>query len=119
MGTKITPSLAIIYIADFKEKYIYSHVPAPDFFVRFLYDCLIGCSHGQDKFDEFTKYLNNYHKSTKFMAEVSEVNVPFLDLNVHIEESRLWIDLYCKPTDSHNYLHFESAHPEYNKKSLP
>ena len=64
-------------------------------------------------------YLNGCHKSIKFMAEISEVNVPFLDLNVHIEEGKLWTDLYCKPSDSHNYLHYESTHPEYNKKSLP
>ncbi len=92
---------------------------APDFFVRFLDDCLIGWSHGHKKFDEFVDYLNNCHKSIKFTAEVSEISVPFLDLNIHIDGGDLWTDLYCKPTDSHNYLHFDSAHPEHNKLSLP
>ena len=38
---------------------------------------------------------------------------------VHLEDGKLWTDLFCKPTDSHNYLHFNSAHPEHNKTSLP
>ena len=38
---------------------------------------------------------------------------------VHLDEGEIWTDLYCKPTDSHNYLHYDSAHPEHNKRSLP
>ncbi len=53
------------------------------------------------------------------MSEVSEISVPFLDLNINLDNGRIWTDLYCKPTDSHNYLHFTSAHPEHNKLSLP
>ena len=34
-------------------------------------------------------------------------------------EGILWTDLYSKPTDSHTYLHYRSAHPRHNKKSLP
>ena len=118
MGTKVAPSLASIYMEDFEERFIYTHDPAPDFFIRFLDDCPIGWSHGREKFDEFVTYLNSCHKSIKFTAEVSDTCVPFLDLNVHIEEGKIWTDLYCKPTDSHNYLHFTLAHPEHNKTSL-
>ena len=119
MGTKVAPSLATVYMADFEEKHIYTYDPPPDFFIRFLDDCLIGWSHGREKFDEFVAYLNRCHKSIKFTAEVSEMSVPFLDLNIHLDGGRIWTDLYCKPTDSHNYLHFDSAHPEHNKLSLP
>ena len=95
MSTKVAPSLASVFIADFEERYIYTHDEAPDFFVRFLDDCLIGWSHGREKFDEFVDDLNNCHKSIKFTAEVSEISVPFLDLNIHIDGGRLWTDLYC------------------------
>ena len=119
IGTKVAPSLATVFMADFEEKFIYTHDPAPDFFVRFLDDCLIGWSHGRDKFDEFVEDLNRCHKTIKFTAEVSELSVLFLDLNIHLEYGQIWTDLYCKPTDSHNYLHSNSAHPEHNKLSLP
>ncbi len=119
MGMKVAPSLANVFMSYFEEKYIYSHDPAPDFYIRFLDDILIGWSHGKERFDEFVTYLNNCHKTIKFTAESSPSKVPFLDIMVNLEEGLLWTDLYCKPTDSHNYLHFNSAHPEHNKTSLP
>ena len=36
-----------------------------------------------------------------------------------MENGRIWTDLYCKETDSHNYLHYDSAHPKHCKESLP
>ena len=53
MGTKVAPSLANVFMSYFEEKYIYSHDPPPDFYIRFLDDILIGWSHGKEKFDEF------------------------------------------------------------------
>ena len=38
---------------------------------------------------------------------------------VHKTGTNLWTDLYTKPTDSHSYLRFESAHPDHCKRSLP
>ena len=89
MGTKVAPSLATVYMADFEEKFIYTHDPPPDFFIRFLDDCLIGWSHGREKFDEFVTYLNSCHKSIKFTAEVSEISVPFLDLSIHLDGGKI------------------------------
>ena len=103
----------------FEEKYIYSHDPSPDFYIRFLDDILIAWSHGKAEFDEFVTYLNNCHKTVKFTAEVSLTKVSFLDIMVHKEDGKLWTDLFCKPTISHNYLHINSAYPEHNKTSLP
>ena len=93
MGTKVAPSLASIYMVDFEKKFIYTYDPPPYFFVRFLDGCLIGWRHGREKFNEFMTYLNNCHKSIKFTAEISEVNVPFLDLDIHLGAGKLWTNL--------------------------
>ena len=37
----------------------------------------------------------------------------------YLTDTTLWTDLYCKPTDSHSYLHYSSAHPLHCKKGLP
>ena len=52
--------------------------------------------------------------------EVSQSHVNFLDTTVRINPSnnRLETDLYCKPTDSHNYLLYNSAHPKKCKQSI-
>ncbi len=119
MGTRVAPSLANIFMEDFEERFIYTHDHAPDFYYRYLDDCILGWSHGEEKFEKFMEHINSVHESIKFTSEKSETCVPFLDLNVHLEGGKIWTNLYCKPTDSHNYLHFQSAHPDHNKCSLP
>ena len=47
------------------------------------------------------------------------MSVTFLDVTVHLTDGVLWTDLYCKPTDSHNYLNFDSAHPRHSFKAIP
>ena len=58
-------------------------------------------------------------EGTKFTVEKSRSHVSFLDTMVHLENGRLWTDLFCKETDSHNYIYFTSAHPKHCKTSFP
>ena len=41
-----------------------------------------------------------------------------MDVSVSIIDNKIETDLYCKPTDCHQFLHFNSAHPFHNKKSI-
>ena len=41
-----------------------------------------------------------------------------MDVSVSIVDNKIETDLYCKPTDCHQFLHFNSAHPFHNKKSI-
>ncbi len=43
----------------------------------------------------------------------------FLDTKVIIKNNHIITDLYQKPTDSHNYLMYDSAHPQSCKDSIP
>ncbi len=42
-----------------------------------------------------------------------------LDTKRYVGESYLKADLYCKPTDKHQYLHKTSYHPNPTKHSIP
>ena len=65
-------------------------------------------------------YLNECHETIKFTSELSTTSVNFLDTTVYLKpDGSIYTDLYCKPTDSHNYLRYESAHPHHCKSSLP
>ena len=37
----------------------------------------------------------------------------------HFSGNQLYTDLYTKPTDANNFLHFDSAHPPHCKKGIP
>ena len=44
--------------------------------------------------------------------------MPFLDLKVGIENGNITTDLYVRDTDRHQYLHYSSAQPYQNKRSV-
>ncbi len=120
MGTKVAPSLANVFMSDFEEKYIYTYGKQPIFYKRFLDDLVMIWTHGQEELEKFLDHLNKCHETIKFTMESSLEKINFLDTTLHkSEDGTLWTDLYSKPTDSHNYLHYESAHPSHCKKSLP
>ena len=119
MGTKLAPSLANIFMADFEEKYVFGKDAKVKFWFRFI-DDIIGLYEGSEtELKEFVDGLNKVHPTIKFTLEYLTEQLIFLDTIVHLEKNRMWTDLYCKPTDSHSYLHYNSAHPHHCKKSLP
>ncbi len=99
-------------MADFEEKHIYTYEKQPIFYRRFLDDLILIWTHGRDELDKFLNYLNNCHETIKFTMDASSTQINFLDTTLHKNpDGTLWTDLYCKPTDSHLYLHHKSAHP--------
>ena len=119
MGTKCAPSFADLYMAWFENKFIYTSPLQPLTWVRFLDDCFCIWTRGQAELDKFLNHLNSCHPTIKFTMEASNTKVNFLDTTVYKENNQLFTDLYCKPTDSHNYLLYSSAHPQKCKNSIP
>ncbi len=76
-------------------------------------------THGQSKLDSFLEYLNGFHQTIKFTSESSMEKVSFLDVMVVKKGGILETDLYCKPTDTHQYLQRGSCHPWHVKKAIP
>jgi hypothetical protein len=120
MGTRVAPSFANIFMADFESKWVYSYPQQPSLWLRYIDDIFMVWTHGRDALDEFLNHLNTCHHSIKFTAEISDCTIPFLDTSVKLDTNRkLYTDLYCKPTDAHNYLLFNSSHPKHLMRSLP
>jgi hypothetical protein len=120
MGTRVAPSFANLFMADFEDKYIYTHPNQPLVWMRYIDDIFLVWQHDSEELETFLKYLNQCHKTIKFTFEHSTEKINFLDTTVKFDESgQLYTTLYCKPTDSHNYLLYDSAHPQHCKNSLP
>ena len=119
MGSKVSPSYANIYMNWFESTFVYTYPLQPIIWVRFLDDCFGIWTHGQEELDKFLTYLNGCHDHIKFTLESSTSSVNFLDTKVKLVNNAILTDLYCKPTDSHNYLLFNSAHPLKCKQSIP
>jgi len=120
MGTKVAPSFAILFMADFEDKHVYTHHTQPLVWYRYIDDIFLIWEHSNEALLNFVEHLNNCHPTIKFTSEISQQQVNFLDTTVHLTpEGTLYTTLYSKPTDSHSYLRFDSAHPRHCKTSLP
>ena len=51
----------------------------------------------------FIDYLN-IHPTIKFTSSHSYTNVPFLDVNVSLNNGNIYTDLYTKPTNTNIYF---------------
>jgi hypothetical protein len=51
--------------------------------------------------------------------EIRNQALPFIDILLTLEHCMIKTDIYHKPTDTHNYLPFNSAHPNSTKINLP
>ena len=119
MGTKVAPSFAITYMGAFEEKYVYTYRLQPLMYLRYIDDVFIIWQHGEKELKEFFTYLNSSSPHIKLTTESSTKQIAFLDSRVVIQGCQISTDLYTKPTDSHYYLYYDSAHPERCKDSIP
>ena len=105
-------------IKHFLEKYIYIN-SKPRIWFRFIDD--IWGLHTGDKssFDSVVERINSTHLSIKFSGGFSTKEVDFLDVTTYRKGDKMFSRLFCKPTDSHSYLEFNSCHPPQNKNSIP
>ena len=88
-----------------ENEFLDSEIVKPWLWLRYIDDIFFIWMEGEDKFEGFLNRLNN-----------SKSPVNFLDVSVSIVDNKLETNLFCKPTDCHQFLHFNSAHPFHNKK---
>ena len=58
-----------------------------------------------------------FHPNLKFTYEYSTDRINFLGVIVKKEKDKFVTDQYCKPTDCHQYLYYDTCHPDQMKKS--
>ena len=88
--------------------------------MRFIDDVFFIWTHGEEKLKSFINHLNSSHETIKFTSEQSQGSISFLDVQVSVGEGGvLSTDLFCKLTDTYQYLHKKSCHPWYTKKPIP
>ena len=76
----------------------------PWVWLRYIDDIFFVWTHGEESLQQFREHLNDFHPG---------LQVNFLDVIVKLQEIEFLADLYCKKTDCHQYLHYDSCHPEH------
>ena len=111
MGTGVDPNYANLFMDRFETNALKNWDKQPLVWLRFIDDIYMIWTHGEDELNKFITYLNSIHEKIKFTHEHSTESINFLDTTVKIDSDRkLYTTLYEKPTDTHLYLHYSSAH---------
>ena len=124
MDTIMAPSYAIIFMAALEDRILRSCPSRPFVWQRYMDEVFFFFlniwTHSEERLQEFISYLNQYHPTIQFTYERLQSYLTFLDVSACKDSSgSLQTDLYCKPTDTHQYLLPPSCHPPHICKNIP
>ena len=119
IGLKFAPAYANLFMSSLEEDMLSSCAVKPWIWYRCIDDVFFIWTHGEEQLSSFIEYINSYHQIIKFTTEKSRDSVSYLDVSVSRKGQTLETDLYCKSTDTHQYLQKSSCHPWHVKKAIP
>lgn len=119
MGTKMAPSYANLFMGKLENDMLNGYPKEPKLWLRYFDDAFMIWTHGEHELNQFILYLNSYHPTIKFTTTSSTKTVSFLDVLVTIQNGTLQTTLYRKPTDTRQYLHYNSNHPKSCRNAIP
>ncbi len=119
MGSKLSVGYTNNCLGKFETDFVYPYPLQPLLYLRYIDDIFIIWTHSEEELHNFVKHMNECTTFFTFTMDASRESVTFLDTRISIENNLLIADLYCKPTDSHNFLYYSSAHPKSCKDSIP
>ena len=118
IGTKFAPPYACIFVDYIKTEFLKSQEIKPWLWKRFIDDIFFIWTDTAENLDEFLQDLNKFNPNLRFTYEKSREKINFLDVVIKIKEGKITTNLFCKPTDGHQYLHYDSCHAEHIKRSI-
>ena len=122
MGTRAAPNFAHVYMGNIEKQFVYETPWINNIILwkRFIDDIFLIWGGDSESLITFINHLNNAVPLIKYTHEISQNEVNFLDTTVKKDtEGNISTDVYQKPTDTHPYLNWNSAHPLHLKRSIP
>ena len=128
MGTKMAPIYATLTLGYLELKLsatIQNHFSNAiynnfrKFYFRYLDDILIFFKTSELSIEEISNLLNEMNNNIKFQLESSGSKINFLDIQILINEGKVETDMYCKSTDTKQYLNFSRTIPDILNELYP
>ena len=95
------------------------HSIKPSIWFGYIEDILMIWNESEDKLKDFLVYINTVNPAIQFTHTHSFKSVNYLDDLVTLtNDGTISTDLYTKPTDTHQYLHMISCHPNHVKQAI-
>ena len=118
IGTKFAPLYACIFMDQVESKFLQTQKFQPLVWFRYIDDIFLIWTHGENSLKNLMTEINNFNPNIKFTYEFSKASINFLHLNIKLSNGKIQTSLYVKPTNHHQYPHFQSSHPKHTKRSI-
>ncbi|CAJ0952199.1 unnamed protein product [Ranitomeya imitator] len=122
MGANMSPAYANIYMDNFEQSYVYTNALFQQYskcWLRFIDDIFCLWVGTPEDLLFFTEVLNSIRSELQFTLNWHMTQIFFLDtLVIKNDKGTLSTDIFTKPTDTNNLLHYTSCHPSSTKKQL-
>ena len=119
IGTKLAPGYANLFLSIFERNMLNLYPIKPSIWLRYVDDIFMIWNDSEDKLKDSLAYINTVHPAIQFTHAHSFKSVTFLDVLVTLtNDGTISTDLYTKPTDTHQYLHMNSCHPNHVKQAI-
>ena len=117
MGTKTAVSFANIFITKIETEILSKAVSKPTVWKRYIDDVFSLWNISKPDIETFIEQANLHHPTIKFTPEISDTETVFLETMVYKgmrfkDQSILDVKTHFKPTETFQYTHFTSCHPE-------
>ena len=91
----------------------------PSIWLRYIDDIFMMWNESEDKLKDFLAYINTVNPAIQFTHTYFLKSVNFRNVLVTItNDGNISTDLYTKPTDTHQYFHMNSCHPNHITKAI-
>ena len=118
IGTKFATPFACMYMDYMENQFLKKEKIQSWICFKYLDDIFFIWTASEKELDNFLEQLNNFYPNLKFTHERSREEINFLDVIVRVNQGEIITNLYCKPTDGHQYRHIKSYHPGHTKSSI-
>ena len=123
MGTKMAVAFSNIFMNKVETEILSQSLFKPLVWKRYIDDIFSLWTTNRDRIEHFIEQANNHHPTIKFTAEISDKETTFLDTYIYKGErferdAILDVRTHFKPTETFQYTHFASCHPQGVKKGF-
>ena len=117
-GTKFAPPYACTLMEQVETEFRKTQKYKPLVWFCYIDDAFFIWNHAKEMPNLFLEESNTFYPNIKFFHEVNKESIHFLDLYVRFSNRNNCNDLYVKPTDRHQFLHYILSHPDHTKHSI-
>lgn len=120
MGSRMGPNYPRLFVGYIEERILSTYTGyIPQLYKQYIDDIVGAASCRREELEDLKTHVSTFHPALQVTHTISQTQLPFLDINLSISDSRISTSVHYKDTDTHTYLHYTSSHPMHCKNGIP